>query len=66
MLKPFPEVHVPASCEVKTNGMVRADSIDKSFNLSVLTLPKYSSEIKTYSANLVVKFNAWLINMLLF
>ena len=40
---------------------VRADSIGKSLNLSVLTRPKYSSV-----DNSVVKFNAWLINMLLF
>ena len=34
--------------------------------LSALTRRKCSSEVKTNSDNSVVKFNAWLINMLLF
>ena len=64
--QPLPEVHVPAGCEVKTRRTVRANSADQIFDLSVLTRLKDSSQVQTHGDNSVVKFNAWLINMLLF
>ena len=64
--QPLPEVHVPAGCEVKTRRTVRANSADQSFDFSVPTRLKDSSQIQTNGDNSVVKFNAWLINMLLF
>ncbi len=62
--QPLPEVHVPAGCEIKTCGTVRADFGDENFNLSVPTSKK-SSEVKTNAQSSVVELNDWLINMLL-
>ena len=64
--QPLPEVRVPAGCEVNTRRTVRANSADQSFDFSVPTRLKDSSQIQTNGDNSVVKFNAWLINMLLF
>ena len=43
-----------------------ANSADQSFDVSVPTQLKDSSEVKTNGDNSIVKFNAWLVNVLLF
>ena len=64
--QPHPEVHVPAGCEVKTCGTVRVNAGDRSIDVSVQSQLKDSREVKSNGDNsIVMKFNAWLIDVLL-